>query len=169
MATQSSKLWKNVENLKFLKFYLLGRWSLYSGIKKPIWTLGNKLKTMALKCSTHGSRRYSTTRIHRCPHVYAKPESVYQNRERLGRGQSVETTSQVWGLYHEFKQKLAEKENSVNAEVNKSHPLFDRCRRRAASFKKLTNRSLSKEVQIWKQKLFSKSRVFSVSFLKKLN
>ena len=145
---------------------MLCRWSLYSGIKKPIWTLGNKLKTMALKCLTQGSRRYSTNRKHCCPHVYAMPKSVYQNQERLDRGQLVEITSQVWGLYHEFKQKLAKKENSVNSEVNKSHPLFDRSRRRAASFKKLTNRALSKEVQIWKQKLFSKSRVFSVNFLK---
>ena len=85
---------------------------------------------------------------------------MWQNPERLGREQPIETTAQVQAKYPNFNKKLAKKDVFVHSKVNDSHALFNKCRRGAACFKKLTTRALSREVRTWKQKKISKNRFF---------
>ena len=97
------------------------------------------------------------------------PESIQQNPERLSREQPIEKTAEVQGNYLNFKQNLAEKDKFFTSQVNESQPLFGNCRLGAAGFQKMTTRALSKKIRVWKQKLFPKSCVFSINFLRQLN
>ena len=75
--------------------------------------------------------------------------------------------AEVRGNYSNFTQKLAEKEHFVIWRVSKKQPLFGKCVLRAALSQRLRIRTLSKDLRPRKQKTFQKSRVFSVSFIKK--
>ena len=75
--------------------------------------------------------------------------------------------AEVRGNYSNFTQKLVEKEHFVIWRVSKKQPLFGKCVLRAALSQRLTIRTLSKDLRPRKQKTFQKSRVFSVSFIKK--
>ena len=92
-----------------------------------------------------------------------------QNAERLGRQNNQKITAEVQGNDPNFKQKLAEKGNFVISKIRRSHPLFSKSRLRAARFQKLTTRALSQEKQIQKRKIFPKSSVSSIIFLRKLD
>ena len=80
-----------------------------------------------------------------------------------------EITAEVQSNYPNFKQNLVEKEASVISRVNGSLLLFKKFCLRAAWFKKLTTKALSRKVRIKKQEIFPKSRVFSISFVRKLD
>ena len=71
-----------------------------------------------------------------------------------------EVTTEVQGKYHNFQQNLTSKEYFVISKVSESQLVFEKCHLRAASSHRLTTRVLSKEKQVWKQKIFQKSRVF---------
>ena len=85
---------------------------------------------------------------------------MLQNPERLDREQPIEMTAENQGNYPNFKQNLAEKENFVISKISKSQHLIGRGRLTAARFQKLTNKALSKEIRIWKEKNSEKA-VFS--------
>ena len=92
-----------------------------------------------------------------------------QNAERLGRENNQKITAEVQGNDPNFKQNLAEKGNFIISKISQSHPLFSKCRLRAAGFQKLTTTALSQEKQIQKRKIFPKSSVSSIIFLRKLD
>ena len=64
-----------------------------------------------------------------------------------------------------FQTKPSWRKKYKKSQVNKSLPFFGKCRLRAATFQKLTTRALGIEIRTRKQKFFSKSRVFWISFV----
>ena len=98
------------------------------------------------------------------------PAKVFNPTERVEKAGEIRqrtNNKEIQGNYPNFVQKLAGEENFVISKVNERQLLFGICCLRAATFQGLKTRVLSTERRIWKQKLFAKRHVFSLTFRKK--